>query len=286
MLQTIKLLSKGKVRDIYAIDKKYLLMVTTDRLSAFDVIIPNLIPGKGCILNQISNFWFAKMQHIIPNHLTDIKLADIISDPKEHKQLAGRSVIVKRLKPLPVEAIVRGYLAGSGWKDYNQSGKVCGVLLDKGLRLAQQLRTAIYTPSSKAIAGKHDKNITFSETVTLLGEDIANMIKETSLKLYTEAANFAKKKDIIIADAKFEFGLDDNGKLYLIDELLTPESSRFWLTQSYQIGISPPSFDKQYVRDYLESLNWNKTTPAPSLPTEVIKACVAKYEQAREKLIF
>ncbi|KAF3983820.1 MAG: phosphoribosylaminoimidazolesuccinocarboxamide synthase [Methylococcales symbiont of Hymedesmia sp. n. MRB-2018] len=283
-LSNLSLLSRGKVRDIYAVDNGHLLIVTTDRLSAFDVVLPDPIPGKGRVLTNVSNFWFNKMQHIIANHLADIKLEDIIPNPEEHSQVSERSIIVKRLNPLPVEAIVRGYLIGSGWKDYQQTGAICGITLEKGLKQAQQLAEVIYTPSSKAAVGNHDENITFEQTIDLLGEKIAEQIKQVSIDLYTKAAEFAKQRGIIIADTKFEFGLDDNGKLYLIDEALTPDSSRFWPAEHYQVGISPPSFDKQYIRDYLETLDWNKTAPGPSLPKEVTEVCAAKYAEAERIL--
>lgn len=283
-ISNLKLLSRGKVRDIYEIDAKYLLIVTTDRLSAFDVVLPDPIPGKGRVLTSVSNFWFEKMKHVIPNHLTQLSLEEIVPDPEQRAQIDGRTIIVKRLKPLPVEAIVRGYLIGSGWKDYQQSGAICGIALPKDLQQAQKLPEAIYTPSSKAAAGDHDENISFEQTIPLLGKEIAEKIKTVSIRLYTEAAEFAKQRGIIIADTKFEFGLDDDGKLYLIDEALTPDSSRFWPAEQYQIGISPPSFDKQYIRDYLETLDWDKTAPGPSLPKEVTKACAAKYAEAETKL--
>ncbi len=279
-ISNLNLLSRGKVRDIYEIDDKHLLIVTTDRLSAFDVVLPDPIPGKGRVLTNVSNFWFEKMKHVIPNHLANLTLEDIIPDAKERMQVMGRSIIVKRLNPLPVEAIVRGYLIGSGWKDYQHSGAVCGITLPKGLQQAQQLPEAIYTPSSKAAVGDHDENISFEQTIPLLGEEIAEKIKQVSLTLYTEAAKFAKEKGIIIADTKFEFGLDDDGTLYLIDEALTPDSSRFWPADQYQVGISPPSFDKQYIRDYLETLDWDKTAPGPRLPKDVTEVCATKYAEA------
>ena len=285
-ISNLTLLSRGKVRDIYEIDNNHLLIVTTDRLSAFDVVLPDPIPGKGRVLTSVSNFWFEKMKHVIPNHLADLKLEDVIPNQDERTQVSGRSIIVKRLNPLPVEAIVRGYLIGSGWKDYQLSGAVCGITLPEGLQQAQQLPEAIYTPSSKAAVGDHDENISFEQTVLLLGMDIAEQIRQTSIKLYTEAALFAKQRGIIIADTKFEFGLDDAGKLYLIDEALTPDSSRFWPADQYQVGISPPSFDKQYIRDYLETLDWDKTAPGPSLPKEVTEVCAAKYAEAESKLTY
>lgn len=283
-LSSLKLLSRGKVRDIYEIDDKHLLIVTTDRLSAFDVVLPDPIPGKGRVLTSVSNFWFEKMKNVIPNHLANLKLEDVVPDPEQRAQVTGRSIIVKRLNPLPVEAIVRGYLIGSGWKDYQSSGSVCGITLPEGLKQAQQLPEAIYTPSSKAAVGEHDENIAFEQTIPLLGEEIAEKIKNISIKLYTEAALFAKERGIIIADTKFEFGLDDKGELYLIDEALTPDSSRFWPAEQYQVGISPPSFDKQYIRDYLETLDWDKTAPGPVLPKEVTEVCAAKYAEAEAKL--
>ena len=283
-LSNLKLLSRGKVRDIYEIDDKHLLIVTTDRLSAFDVVLPDPIPGKGRVLTSVSNFWFEKMKGIIPNHLANLKLEDVIPDPEQRAQVTGRSIIVKRLTPLPVEAIVRGYLIGSGWKDYQLSGSVCGITLPKGLKQAQQLPEVIYTPSSKATVGEHDENITFEQTIPLLGKKIAEKIKDISIRLYTEAALFAKERGIIIADTKFEFGLDNDGELYLIDEALTPDSSRFWPAEQYQTGISPPSFDKQYIRDYLETLDWDKTAPGPALPKEVTEVCAAKYAEAEAKL--
>jgi len=279
-ISNLNLLSRGKVRDIYEVDEKHLLIVTTDRLSAFDVVLPDPIPGKGRVLTSVSNFWFEKTKHVIPNHLAELTLEQVIPDAEERAQVQGRAIIVKRLKPLPVEAIVRGYLIGSGWKDYQNSGAVCGITLPKGLQQAQQLPEAIYTPSSKAAVGDHDENISFAQTIPLLGEEIAEKIKQVSLALYTEAAIFAKQKGIIIADTKFEFGLDDEGVLYLIDEALTPDSSRFWPADQYQVGISPPSFDKQYIRDYLETLDWDKTVPGPNLPKEVTSVCGEKYAEA------
>ncbi len=283
-LTSLKLLSRGKVRDIYEVDNKHLLIVTTDRLSAFDVVLPDPIPEKGRVLTNISNFWFEKMKHIIPNHLSELKLEDVIPNNNELAQVSGRAIVVKRLKPLPVEAIVRGYLIGSGWKDYQQSGDVCGISLPKGLQQAEKLDQAIYTPSSKAAEGDHDENISFEQTIALLGQEIAEKVKQVSIQLYSEAAEFAKHRGVIIADTKFEFGLDDDGELYLIDEALTPDSSRFWPAEQYQLGMSPPSFDKQYVRDYLETLDWDKTAPGPSLPKEVLQVCASKYEEAELKI--
>jgi phosphoribosylaminoimidazole-succinocarboxamide synthase len=283
-LTSLKLRARGKVRDIYDIDEKYMLIVTTDRLSAFDVVLPDPIPGKGRVLTNVSNFWFAKLKHIIPNHLTAIPLEQVVPDAEERRQIEGRAVVVRKLKPLPVEAIVRGYLIGSGWKDYQRTGAVCGIKLPEGLQQAQQLPAAIYTPSTKAEADRHDENVSFEKTVELMGRELAEKVRDTSLKLYTEAAAYARERGIIIADTKFEFGLDDNGDLYLIDEALTPDSSRFWPADQYRVGISPPSFDKQYVRDYLETLDWNKTAPGPSLPAEVAEYCAKKYREAETRL--
>ena len=284
-LSCLNLRAKGKVRDIYEINDEAMLIVTTDRLSAFDVILPEPIPGKGRILTRISNFWFHKTQSLIPNHLLDIPLETIMSNANDIAQIKERAIVVKRLTPLPIEAIVRGYLIGSGWKDYQNTGKVCGLELTQGLQQAQQLPEAIYTPSSKAAMGDHDENIDFEQTIALLGLDMAEKVREMSLKLYTDAAAYAKQRGIIIADTKFEFGVDSDNKLYLIDEVLTPDSSRFWPAEHYQLGMSPPSFDKQYIRDYLESLDWDKTAPAPSLPEAVRLQCAEKYREAETKLI-
>jgi phosphoribosylaminoimidazole-succinocarboxamide synthase len=283
-IKSLPLIHKGKVRDIYAIDDRYMLIITTDRVSAFDVILPTPIPGKGAILTQVSNFWFKHLAQIVPNHLSDIGLEDILPDPAERAQAEGRSIIVKRLKALPVEAIVRGYLIGSGWKDYQETGAVCGIPLPEGLRLADRLPEAIYTPSTKADVGDHDINVDFEHTVKLLGADIAAQLRDISLQLYKEAAEYALQRGIIIADTKFEFGLDDNGAVVLIDEALTPDSSRFWPADQYQPGISPPSFDKQFVRDYLETLDWDKTAPGPALPDEIAKQTASKYQEALTRL--
>ena len=284
-ITSLKLIARGKVRDIYDIDEKHMLIVTTDRLSAFDVVLPDPIPGKGRVLTAVSNFWFAKMQSIIPNHLTNIPLAEVVPDAAERAQLEGRAIVVKKLRPLPVEAIVRGYLIGSGWKDYQQTGAICGIQLPAGLRQAEQLPEPIFTPSTKAGVAEHDENVTFEQTVELIGEKLAGQVREASIRLYREAAAYAKERGIIIADTKFEFGVDNDDVLYLIDEALTPDSSRFWPADQYQVGISPPSFDKQYVRDYLETLDWNKTAPGPSLPAEVAEFCAAKYREAEVRLI-
>ena len=283
-LPSLKLRARGKVRDIYDIDDKYMLIVATDRLSAFDVILPDPIPGKGLVLTRISNFWFNKLRYIMPNHLANISLSDVLPDAKERAQVEGRAVVVKILKPLPVEAIVRGYLIGSGWKDYQKTGEVCGIKLPVGLQQAQELPEAIYTPSTKAAVDQHDENISFEQSVALLGQALAEQVRDASLKLYQEAAAYAKERGIIIADTKFEFGVDANGLLHLIDEALTPDSSRFWPADQYQVGISPPSFDKQYIRDYLETLDWNKTAPGPYLPKEVTVFCAQKYHEAENRL--
>ncbi|MGX2028638.1 MULTISPECIES: phosphoribosylaminoimidazolesuccinocarboxamide synthase [Methylocaldum] len=283
-LKSLSLRGRGKVRDIYDIDDDHMLIVTTDRLSAFDCILPDPIPGKGRVLTSVSNFWFGRLKHIVPNHLSGLTLDRVISDPAERAQVEGRGIVVKKLKPLPVEAVVRGYLIGSGWKDYQKNGAVCGIALPPGLQLAEKLPEAIFTPSTKAEFGSHDENISFEKTVELIGKDLAEQIRRISLKLYTEAAAYALDRGIIIADTKFEFGLDNAGQLYLIDEALTPDSSRFWPVDQYRVGISPPSFDKQFVRDYLETLSWNKQPPAPHLPPEVITKTAEKYREAEERL--
>ncbi|MGR9051975.1 MAG: phosphoribosylaminoimidazolesuccinocarboxamide synthase [Gammaproteobacteria bacterium] len=283
-LSHLTLLNRGKVRDIYAIDDHHMLIVTTDRLSAFDVILPDPIPDKGRVLTHVSNFWFEKLKGILPNHLSDIALDQVLPDAEQRAQAEGRSVVVKKLRPLPVEAIVRGYLIGSGWKDYQRTGAVCGIQLPPGLQQAQQLPEAIFTPSTKAEMGDHDENITFARTEQLLGSDLAAQVRSTALRLYTEAAAYALARGIIIADTKFEFGLDEQGVLHLIDEALTPDSSRFWPADQYRLGISPPSFDKQYVRDYLETLDWDKKPPAPHLPEDVIARTAAKYREAEIRL--
>jgi phosphoribosylaminoimidazole-succinocarboxamide synthase len=283
-ISNLKLRARGKVRDIYDVDDDHLLIVTTDRMSAFDVVLPDPIPGKGLVLTAVSNFWFAKMQDIIPNHLATLSLAEVVPDAAERAQIEGRAIVVKKLTPLPVEAIVRGYLIGSGWVDYQKTGRVCGIELPKGLQQAQQLPEVIFTPSTKAAVGEHDENISFSETIPLLGEALATQVRDISIRLYTQAAKYAKERGIIIADTKFEFGLDAQGKLYLIDEALTPDSSRFWPAEQYQVGMSPPSFDKQFIRDYLESLDWNKTAPGPELPVEIARVSSEKYHEAMHKL--
>lgn len=283
-LSSLPLLARGKVRDIYAVGDEHLLIVTTDRLSAFDVVLPDPIPGKGAVLTAVSNFWFDRTRSIVPNHIADLQLADVLPDAEERAQVEGRAILVRKLKTLPVEAIVRGYLIGSGWKDYQASGKVCGIGLPEGLRMADQLPEALFTPSTKADVGDHDENIDFARAETLLGPEMAARVRDASLRLYRQAADFALGQGIIIADTKFEFGVDERGDLVLIDEALTPDSSRFWPQDDYSVGISPPSFDKQYVRDYLETLDWDKTPPGPHLPDEVIRRTAAKYREALRRL--
>lgn len=283
-LTSLPLLARGKVRDIYGIDDEHMLIVTTDRLSAFDVILPDPVPGKGIILTQVALFWFERLKAVIPNHLSALTLDDLPLSAAERQQLEGRSMLVKRLKPLPVEAIVRGYLIGSGWKDYQANGSVCGIGLPDALHMADQLPEAIFTPSTKADVGDHDINISFDAMQDKIGEDLANQIKDVSLTLYQQAAKYARARGIIIADTKFEFGLDADDKLVLIDEILTPDSSRFWPADQYQRGMSPPSFDKQFVRDYLETLDWDKTPPGPTLPEEVLQKTTAKYQEVAQLL--
>jgi phosphoribosylaminoimidazole-succinocarboxamide synthase len=281
----LKLLNRGKVRDIYEVDQDHLLIVTTDRLSAFDVVLPQAIPGKGEVLTRVANFWFNRTRHIVPNHLEDIPLETIVTDPRQRQVLGDRWMLVRKLKPLPVEAIVRGYLIGSGWKDYQQNGSVCGIPLPQGLQQAAKLPEPIFTPSTKADVGDHDINISFEQTQALLGKDVAAQVKDLSLAIYRQAAEYALERGIIIADTKFEFGLDAEGTVHLIDEVLTPDSSRFWPASSYRLGCSPPSFDKQFVRDYLETLDWDKTPPGPELPQEVIVRTAEKYQEAEKRLI-
>ncbi len=279
----LPLVARGKVRDIYQIDDRHLLFVTTDRISAFDVILPDPVPGKGEILTRISNFWFRKSENLVPNHLSELDLRDYL-DADDYELLKDRAVIVKKLRPLPVEAIVRGYLIGSGWKDYQASGQVCGIPLPAGLQLAEQLPEPIYTPSTKAAVGDHDENIDYEKTVKLLGEELAGEVRRVSLMLYKLAADYARPRGIIIADTKFEFGLDENDRLVLADEVLTPDSSRFWPADSYRVGASPVSFDKQFLRDYLETLDWDKTPPGPRIPPEIIEKTREKYQEALDIL--
>ena len=281
-LKSLKRIGKGKVRDIYAVGDDKMLIVASDRLSAFDVVLPDPIPDKGKVLNQMANFWFERLGHIVPNQLTGIDPESVVTSD-EKPQVKGRSVVVKKLKPLPIEAVVRGYLIGSGWKDYQKTGAVCGIELPKGLQQAQKLPQPIFTPATKAESG-HDENISFEEVVKLIGKPLAEKVRDVSIRLYKEASEYAATKGIIIADTKFEFGLDDKNNLVLIDEVLTADSSRFWPADSYKVGISPPSYDKQYVRDYLETLTWDKTPPAPKLPPDVISRTAQKYREALERL--
>lgn len=278
------LIGRGKVRDIYSIDSEHLLIVTTDRLSAFDVVMPDPVPGKGEVLTQISLFWFRMMADIIENQLTALTIDDVIEDPELREQLRRRSLVVKRLKPLPIEAVIRGYLIGSGWKDYQETGRVCGIELPAGLQQADRLPATMFTPASKAEAGDHDENISFDKVVNLVGERHATRVRDVSIEIYERAAAYALERGIIIADTKFEFGTDKEGRLYLIDEVLTPDSSRFWPQDGYKVGISPPSFDKQFVRDYLETLDWDKTAPGPKLPAKVMAKTAKNYLAALQQL--
>lgn len=287
-ITSLPLLSKGKVRDVYEIGSDRLLMITTDRLSAFDVILPQPIPEKGIILNQMANFWFDRLAHVVPNHLTGIDPVTVVK-PEEADQVRGRAVVAKRLKPILVEAVVRGYLAGSGWKDYQETGSVCGVALPPGLQNAQKLDKPIFTPAAKSAMGEHDENISFEEVVGRIGAPLANQIRDVSIRLYEEASRYAASRGIIIADTKFEFGLDQNNQLVLMDEILTADSSRFWPAETYQVGTNPPSYDKQFVRDWLESVRidgkpWSKAPPAPDLPAEVIAKTAEKYREALVRL--
>ena len=282
-IKSLPLLNRGKVRDIYEVDADHLLIVTTDRLSAFDVVLPTPIPGKGAVLTAISDFWFDRLKGIIPNQLTGISPETVVT-PQEHDQVQGRAIVVKKLKPLPIEAIVRGYLVGSGWKEYKSNGKVCGIPLPAGLREADKLPEPLFTPSTKAEMGAHDENISYEQAEELLGKTLAAQVRDTCIALYQEAAAYAATKGIIIADTKFEFGQDAQGKLYLIDEALTPDSSRFWPADQYQPGSNPPSFDKQYVRDWLEASGWNKQAPGPALPPEVAARTGEKYREALKRL--
>jgi phosphoribosylaminoimidazole-succinocarboxamide synthase len=283
-LAHLDLIHRGKVRDIYRADAEHLLIVATDRLSAFDVVMPQPIPGKGEVLTRVSNFWFARTLGIVPNHCSGVAVADVVTDPMELASLGERALVVHRLRALPVEAIVRGYIIGSGWKDYQKSGAVCGIPLPAGLRQADRLPEAVYTPSTKAAAGAHDENVDFDHTVDLLGGELAEQVREASLRVYSECAAYALTRGIIIADTKFEFGVDADGRLHLIDEVLTPDSSRFWPADQYQPGTSPPSFDKQFVRDYLETLDWDKTPPGPELPQGIIDSTAEKYREAERRL--
>lgn len=284
-LPHLSLLHRGKVRDIYEIDGDHLLIVATDRVSAFDVILPTAIPNKGAILADIANFWFKRTESLIQNHCSSMDLREVLSDTTQYEQLKRHAVIVKRMHNLPVEAIVRGYISGSGWKSYQQSGEICGIPLPKGLQQAQQLPEAIFTPSTKAAVGDHDENVPFADVVDKVGRQMAEQIRSVSMALYQTAVEYAKPRGIIIADTKFEFGTDKTGDLVLIDEALTPDSSRFWSVETYQTGISPPSYDKQIIRDYLETLDWDKTAPGPELPVMIVNKALAKYTEVRERLL-
>ncbi len=283
-IENLELIARGKVRDIYRIDDQHMLIVSTDRLSAFDVVFPQPIPQKGELLTRISNFWFSRTSDTVENHLSNLKLQDYVSQ-RDYQQLASRSIIVKQLKTLPVEAIVRGYIIGSGWKDYTASGAICGIQLPAGLQQAEQLSEPIFTPSTKATVGDHDINVSFGQVVDLIGEEKSNQVREIAIQLYQSAAHYARSRGIIIADTKFEFGIDENDQLVLIDEILTPDSSRFWPVDQYRVGTSPPSFDKQFIRDYLETLDWDKTPPAPQIPQAIIDKTQLKYQQAHDILV-
>lgn len=282
-IKSLKKLHQGKVRDIYDIDAHTMLLVSTDRLSAFDVILPTGIQHKGAMLTQMANFWFEQLQDVVPNHLTGIAPESVVA-PDEVEQVKGRAVVVKKLKALPLEAIVRGYLVGSGWKEYQAKGTVCDIALPAGLQLAQQLPAPLFTPSSKAAVGEHDENISVAQVESLIGKDLTAQVEKAAIALYSKAAEYARSKGIIIADTKFEFGVDEQGVLHVMDEVLTPDSSRFWPADQYQLGANPPSYDKQYVRDWLESCDWDKTPPAPALPTDVAQRTSDKYMEAFAKL--
>ena len=284
-LNTLPLLHRGKVRDIYEVDADHMLVVASDRISAFDVIMPNPIPFKGVLLTRVSNFWFDRFRQLIPNQVSDKSLTDLNLTPEEYAQVEDRSVIVKRLNALPIEAIVRGYLIGSGWKEYQARQSVCGISLPADIPLAGKLPNILFTPSTKAAVGEHDENISFQDTTKLIGEKIAQQVRDVSIQLYQNAAEYALSKGIIIADTKFEFGLGKDGKLTLIDEVLTPDSSRFWPADEYTPGKNPSSFDKQYIRDYLETLDWDKKAPGPSLPDEIISNTQEKYQEAADRLL-
>ena len=283
-IKSLQRIHQGKVRDIYDIDAHTMLLVSTDRLSAFDVILPTGIANKGAMLTQMANFWFEKLKNVVPNHLTGTDPNSVVTDPAEQAQLGSRAVVVKKLKALPIEAIVRGYLVGSGWKEYKAKGTVCGISLPAGLQEASKLPTPLFTPSSKAAVGEHDENITLQQTADLIGEEMAAQVAKVAIALYEQAAEYALTRGIIIADTKFEFGLDADGVLHVMDEVLTPDSSRFWPAESYKVGTNPPSYDKQYVRDWLESIGWDKSPPAPALPVDVAQRTSEKYMEAFEKL--
>jgi phosphoribosylaminoimidazole-succinocarboxamide synthase len=282
-LKSLPRIGKGKVRDIYDVDRDKMMILVSDRLSAFDVVLPDPIPDKGRVLTELANFWFSKLGHVVPNHLTGIDPESVVKGEDEKAQVRGRAIVVKKLKPLPVEAVVRGYLIGSGWKDYQASGKICGIELPKGLKQAQKLPEPVFTPATKAASG-HDENISFERMCEIVGKDVGRKVRDISIRLYKEASEFAATRGIIIADTKFEFGLNEKNGLVLIDEVLTADSSRFWPADQYQVGVSPPSYDKQFVRDYLETLDWDKTPPAPKLPADVIARTSAKYREALERI--
>ncbi len=283
-IQSLPLIYRGKVRDIYKVDEQHILIIATDRLSAFDVIMPNPMPDKGKLLTRISSFWFDRMQGIVANHLTDLNLKDVLPLPYEYAQAKGRSMLVKKLKGLPVEAVVRGYLIGSGWKDYEKTGAVCGIRLARGLKLASKLPEIIFTPASKAEVGNHDENISYKKMANTIGNELSDQIRSVSIEIYQQAANYAATRGIIIADTKFEFGLDEHGSLTLMDEILTPDSSRFWPAEQWQAGQNPPSYDKQFVRDYLLSIDWDKTAPGPVIPDAILRKTTEKYREAIAKL--
>jgi phosphoribosylaminoimidazole-succinocarboxamide synthase len=283
-IPNLPMIARGKVRDIYGVGDKHLLIVTTDRLSAYDVVMPNPIPGKGEVLTKISLFWFRMMADIIDNQLTALNVDDVVDDKALCDRLRNQSLVVKRLKPLPIEAVVRGYLIGSGWRDYLETGQVCGIDLPKGMQQAQKLPRTLFTPASKAEAGDHDENISFEQVVKLIGADLATRVRDVSIQIYERAAAYALERGIFIADTKFEFGLDDAGRLHIIDEVLTPDSSRFWPVNEYKVGTSPPSFDKQFVRDYLDTLEWDKTAPGPVLPAFVLEQTASKYSEALKRM--
>jgi len=283
-IEGLEKIGQGKVRDIYGVDADHLLIVTTDRLSAYDVVMPNPVPGKGEVLTRLSNFWFGMMQDLVPNHLTGRPLDSVIDDDEARRELDSRSIVTRRLDPLPIEAVVRGYLIGSGWRDYQHTGRLCGIELPPGLQQADRLPQPIFTPATKAAAGDHDENVSFETVEELIGPDLAARVRDISLRIYERAAAYALERGIIIADTKFEFGLDGAGKLYIIDEILTPDSSRFWPSEGYRTGISPPSFDKQFVRDYLDTLDWDRKAPGPDLPPEIIRRTGDKYREALEIL--
>ncbi|MDE0790122.1 MAG: phosphoribosylaminoimidazolesuccinocarboxamide synthase [Woeseiaceae bacterium] len=283
-IPSLEMIARGKVRDIYSVDDDHLLIVTSDRLSAYDVVLPDPIPGKGEVLTKISLFWFNLMADIIDNQLTELRIEDVVDDADICDALRDQALVVKRLRPLPIEAVVRGYLIGSGWRDYLDTGQICGIALPAEMQQAEKLPTTLFTPASKAESGDHDENISFEQVIELIGDELATRVRDVSIQIYERAAAFALKRGIIIADTKFEFGLDDDGRLHIIDEVLTPDSSRFWPIDKYEIGTSPPSFDKQFVRDYLDTLDWDKTAPGPKLPPELLEQTATKYREALTRM--